>query len=217
MLLRPFPITDAGQPEKQSPNLLPTGLSEVDRVIQGFPRGAIAEIIGPDTSGRTTLLHSLLASATSNMEVCAYVDTSNAFDPLSAAKTGVKLQQIIWIRCGNNIGNALKALDYLLHAGGFGIIAFDCGNVPLNVCRRLQMSYWYRFRRAIEKTPTILVLLNRESMAASCASLRLEMKQTRAVWSGQPNFTLLKEVDIEARSQKPVRPDSANFKARAID
>src|SRR5712691_13330406 len=81
---------------------LPTGLAPLDALIQGFPRGAISEIIGPESSGRTTLIHSLLAASTAKLEICAYVDTCDSFDPVSAAATGVALPQLVWIRCGNN-------------------------------------------------------------------------------------------------------------------
>lgn len=198
------------------PVTLSTGIAAVDRVIRGFPRGAITEIVGPETSGRTTLLHSVLASATANMEVCAYVDTSDTFDPLSAAQTGIRLSRLIWIRCRNNIDHSLKVVDYLLHAGGFGVIALDLGRVSNPVSRRIQTSYWYRFRRAIENTPTLLVVIEREPVAKSCATLRLEMKRKGTVWSGAPGFSLLKEMQVEAASQKPARETRALMRARAI-
>src|SRR5271170_6732841 len=114
---------------------LPTGIASLDALVthgqtQGFPRGAISEILGPESSGRTTLVHSLLAASTAQFEICAYVDTDDSFDPVSAAAAGVALSQLVWIRCGHNAGHALKAADYLLHAGGFGVIVLDLCQVP---------------------------------------------------------------------------------------
>src|SRR5438045_2682869 len=91
------------RPEFQLHEKLATGLPALDGLIQGFPRGAISEIAGPVSSGRATLVHSLLASSTANLEVCAYVDTSDAFDPFSAAASGVVLEQLLWVRCGHAV------------------------------------------------------------------------------------------------------------------
>jgi hypothetical protein len=196
--------------------ILPTGLSSLDAIIEGFPRGAISEIIGQDSSGRTTVIHSLLAASTSKFEICAYIDTDNSLDPVTAAAAGVALPQLVWIRCGHNAGHALKAADYLLHAGGFGVVVLDLCQVSPRIANRIPTSYWYRFRRAIENTPAILALLEKEPLAKSCASLMLEMKCKKTAWRGAPGFELLRGVELEALSRKPVRPASAAFKARAI-
>ena len=211
-----FPTPLGFRPEPRFREFLPCGLPQLDEVIQGFPRGALSEIIGPDSSGRTTLIHSLLAASTSKLEICAYVDTCDSFDPVSAAAAGVALSQLLWIRCGNNAGHALKAADYLLHAGGFGVVVLDLCQVSARVANRIPISYWYRFRLAIENTPTILALSEKQSLAKSCAALVLEMKRKRTAWTGAPGFELLRGVELEAVPRKPVRPMSASFKARAI-
>ena len=204
------------RPESRIREILATGLPSLDALIQGFPRGAISEIIGPESSGRTTLIHSLLAASTSKLEICAYVDTSDSFDPVSAAAAGVALSQLVWIRCGNNAGHALKAADYLLHAGGFGAVVLDLCQVQPRAANRIPISYWYRFRLAIENTPTILALVEKEPLAKSCASLLLEMKCRKTIWAGAPGFQLLREVELEAMPRKPVRPATASFKAGAL-
>jgi hypothetical protein len=220
-------ITTLGlRPDAKIRECLPTGIASLDAMFskgdalliqgQGFPRGAISEILGTESSGRTTLVHSLLAASTAQLEICAYVDTDDSFDPVSAAAAGVALSQLVWIRCGHNAGHALKAADYLLHAGGFGAIVLDLCQVPPRISNRIPISYWYRFRRAIENTPTILALVEKEPIAKSCASLMLEMKRKKTAWRGAPGFELLRGVELEAHSRKPVRPATAQFKARAI-
>jgi len=67
-----------------------------------FPRGRISEIIGTRSSGRTTLLHALLAASTGRGEHAALVDTKDAFDACSAASLGVELSKLVWVRCGGN-------------------------------------------------------------------------------------------------------------------
>ena len=204
------------RPDARLHEALPTGLAPLDALIQGFPRGAISEIIGSESSGRTTLLHSLLSAATAKLEICAYVDTDDSFDPVSAAAAGVALSQLVWIRCGHNAGHALKATDYLLHAGGFGVVVLDLCQITPRIANSIPISYWYRFRRAIENTPTILALVEKQPLAKSCASLMLETKRKKTAWIGKPGFELLREVELEAVPRKPVRPVTANFKARAI-
>jgi KaiC/GvpD/RAD55 family RecA-like ATPase len=202
---------------RNEPERLVSGLSAIDELTQGgFPRGAISEIVGPDTSGRTTILHGLLAAATLNQEICAYVDTSDSFDPLTAAQSGVILQQLLWIRCRDNVEHALKVVDHLLHAGGFGLVALDLCHASSRLCRKLPMSYWHRFRLAVENTSTLLAVVDKEPLAQSCASLRLEMKRTKPTWSGSPGFVLLKNLRIEAASTKPLRISPAEINAFAI-
>jgi recombination protein RecA len=195
---------------------LASGLPSLDAIIDGFPRGAISEIIGPESSGRTTLIHSLLAASTSNFEVCAYVDTSDSFDPVSAASAGVSLSQLIWIRCASNPSHALKAADLLLHAGGFGVVILDLCQLTPRDANRIPISYWYRFRLAIENTPTILALIEKQPLAKSCASLMLEMKLKKTAWTGAPGFQILREVELEAIPRKPIRPIAAQFKAKSL-
>lgn len=210
-------VTTLGlRPDPKPRDFLPTGIAPLDALTGGFPRGAISEILGPDSSGRTTLIHSLLAAATAQLEICAYVDTDDSFDPVSAARSGVALSQLVWVRCGHNAGHALKAADALLHAGGFGVIVLDLCQVPLRVWNHIPLSYWYRFRRAIENTPGILAITEQQPSAKSCASLMIDMQRKKTIWTGAPGFSLLRGGDFEAASRKPVRPQAAQFTAQAI-
>jgi hypothetical protein len=215
-------VTTLGlRPDAQPRECLPTGIGPLDALLtqgqaEGFPRGAISEILGPESSGRTTLVHSLLAAATARLEICAYVDTDDSFDPVSAAAAGVALSQLVWVRCGHNASHALKAADYLLHAGGFGVIVLDLCQVQPRIWNRIPISYWYRFRRAIENTPTILALAEKEPIAKSCASLMLNLERKKALWTGAPGFSLLREVELEVASRKPVRAATAQIKASSL-
>jgi hypothetical protein len=204
------------RPDARVQEPLPTGLAALDALIQGFPRGAISEILGPDSSGRTTLAHSLLAASTANQEICAYIDTCDSFDPVTAAAAGVALEQLVWIRCGKNAGHALKTADYLLHAGGFGLVVLDLSQLSPRITNRIPISYWYRFRLAIENTPTIFTLVEKQPLAKSCASLMLEMKRKKTIWTGEPGFQILRESELEAAPRKPVRPSMANLKIKAL-
>ena len=78
---------------------------------------------------------------------------------------------------------ALKTTDLLLHGGGWGVVIFDLGGISWVDARRIELSTWFRFRRAIENTPTILLLLGEESCAKSCASLVLRCQRRTDNWS----------------------------------
>jgi recombination protein RecA len=78
---------------------------------------------------------------------------------------------------------ALKATDLLLHSGGWGVVVLDFGAISWVDARRIELSTWFRFRRAIENTPTILLLLGEESCAKSCASLVLRCQRRADHWS----------------------------------
>jgi recombination protein RecA len=78
---------------------------------------------------------------------------------------------------------ALKTTDLLLHGGGWGVVVFDLGGISWVDARRIELSTWFRFRRAIENTPTILLLLGEKSCANSCASLVLRCQRSVDNWS----------------------------------
>ena len=184
-----------------------TGIAALDALTGGLPRGALTEIFGPASSGRTSLLLAILAQATARGEVCALIDAGDSFDPESAQAAGVGLKRVLWVRCGKNVSrftfhvsreeelretrnakretdqgveNALKVADFLLQAGGFGLVVIDLGGVPPNIARRVPLTSWFRFRRAAERTPTALLVLEEEAFAKSAAGLVLKMRSAVA-------------------------------------
>jgi hypothetical protein len=162
--------------------LVSTGIPEMDALAGGLPRGAMTEICGAACSGRTSMLLSALASRTAEGEVCALVDARDSFDPLIGNAAGIALEKLLWVRC-QNIDQALRATDLLIQAGGFGMVAVDLSDVPTRTVRQVPLNAWFRFRRAVEDTPTILLLLEQEPNAKTCASLVLQLEQGEAKWS----------------------------------
>jgi hypothetical protein len=158
-----------------------TGIAEMDELTGGLPRGCLTEIFGGAGSGRTSLLLAALAARTREGEVCALVDGRDAFDPAAALAAGISLRQLLWVRC-KNIEQALRATDLLIQGGGFGLLALDLSDVAPRVVRQVQLNVWFRFRRAVEGTSTILFLLGQESHAKTCASLVLRMEGEAGVW-----------------------------------
>ena len=164
--------------EKSPAEVISTGIPQIDSFTGGgLPRGAITEIFGPASSGRTSFMLSTLAHATHHEEVCALVDTNNSFDPKSASHAEINCDRLLWIRCANNLEHAFKATDFLLQGGGFGLVMLDLGDVPAKYAKRIISSWWYRFRRTLEAKPTALVVIAEESCVRSCATLALELKR----------------------------------------
>jgi hypothetical protein len=200
---------------RPAPELLPSGIADFDSAFGGVPRGCVTDIFGPASSGRTSLMLSLLSQATAREEFCALVDASDAFDPAAAADAA--LERLLWIRCRGNAEHALQATDLLLQAGGFGLVAMDLGDIAPQTARRISLASWYRLRHAVEHTPTALVVVEQAPNARACATLAVECSQSRVAWSGAPGCSqLLRGAAFAAGRRKPLQPASAVFEARAL-
>ena len=199
---------------RPAPELVSSGISEVDHATGGLPRGGLTEIFGTASSGRTSLLVAILAEATAREEVCALVDAEDAFDPASAAAAGVRFDRLLWVRCGHRAEYALKAADLLIQGGGFGLVAMDLGDTPPEMARRISLTSWFRLRRAVEHTPTVLLTVARRPNAKTCASLMLECVRERAEWSGAPaSSRLLRGIRVKGKCNANVfhRRDAENM------
>jgi hypothetical protein len=173
----PFAVRRAALPEMAA-----CGIPEIDGLTGGLPRGCLTEITGAAGSGRMSFLVSLLAGLTGRGESCAVVDGRDAFDACGAEAAGVELGRLLLVRCGN-IEQALRGADLLLHGGGFGLVALDLSDLPGAAVRRVPLNVWFRFRRMVENTGTILLLLEQEACAKSCASLVLRLEMEGARWN----------------------------------
>jgi hypothetical protein len=82
-------------------SVTPTGVSEIDALLGGgLPVGAITEMAGPESSGRTAVALSFIGRRTQTGRICAWVDASDTLSPSSATEAGVNLAQLLWVRCG---------------------------------------------------------------------------------------------------------------------
>jgi hypothetical protein len=174
-----------------------TGIAEVDALLHGgLPVGAVSEVAGPESSGRTSLTLAFLAQRTRDEQVCAWVDVTDSLDPESAAANGVALRQLLWVRCqGRNqnanakpwtrLDQALRATDLLLQAGGFAAIVLDLGDMPEEHGNRIPLATWFRFRQAADRTRCSLVVLSKATYAQSSAAVVLKCAPLRAVTAGE--------------------------------
>ncbi len=182
-----------------------TGIATVDQLLEGgLPVGAISELTGDVSSGRTSLALQFVARRTSEARPCAWVDVNDELDPESAAANGVRLRWLLWIRCLDNAGpatnaksrrqtriftprtswtrldQALRATDLLLQAGGFASVVLDLGNAAPEKASRIQLATWFRYKQAAERTQCSLVVLGRRAYAQSAAAVVLECSAQQA-------------------------------------
>jgi len=88
----------------------------------------------------------------------------------------------------------LRATDLLLESGGFGLIILDLADLPPQAARRIPLTTWFRFRRAVENKPTILLAIEQHPIAGSCSSLILQL--------GPPNDRIPKVEGLAAEQRK---------------
>jgi hypothetical protein len=79
------------------------------------------------------------------------------------------------------VEQALRITDLLLQSGGFGLVAIDLGDVPFKTAQRIPLTSWFRFQRAVEHAPTVLLVVVQAPCAQTCASLLLKLKGPASV------------------------------------
>ncbi len=213
-----------------APETISTGIAKLERQAIGIPRGCLTEICGPTSSGRTTLLLSLMREVTQKGECSALVDTGNAFDPHSALANGVNLGRLLCVRCAGPhpkltpIEKALRAADWIISAGGFSLIVLDLADIEPHLAQKIPLASWYRFQRAVESTSSAFVVMEKRPFAKSCASLVITLESKFSDWTPtleQPkNPKLLTEVGfgasvsrsrIDVSHRKPVGNSTTEF------
>jgi RecA DNA recombination protein len=120
----------------------------------------------------------------------------------------------------NSLEQALKTTDLLLQSGGFGLVAIDLSDVPDMAARRIPLTSWFRFRRAVENTATVLLALTQSPCAGTCASLLLQLKGQEQNFSssdGPMHAELLCglpincELERSRRERKLAQPDRISY------
>jgi recombination protein RecA len=174
-----------------------SGNSDVDRQLGGgWRRGEVSEAIGPRGSGRTSLLVSTLAAATARDEVVAIIDAVDRFDPVSAALAGVDLDRVLWVR-GASIGvesarpsvvehavhQAVRALDLVVRAGGFGVVALDLADLPPRAVRALPFATWLRVAHVLEGRDTACLLIGEGQIGRSPKGATVQLSGEQ-IWTG---------------------------------
>ncbi len=192
-------------------------IDPLDAVLRGgLPRGQLSEIAGPRSSGRTTVVMRMMAAATGREEIAAVIDTFDRFDVASAAAAGIHLARLLWVRgesqtlaasvLERTIDRALKSLNLVLQAGGFGIVALDLADAPLPALTRIPFTTWLRVQRTIEGSDTACVLLVPQPLARSAGGVTLTLGTQAARWIGaSARSRRFAGLDVDVRVVSPRR------------
>jgi hypothetical protein len=158
---------------------LPSAVADLDALLDGgWPRGRLSEVLGPPSSGKTSMLLALLAAATRRGEVVACVDLADALHPASVARAGVDLRRVLWVR-PPSATDGLRCTELLLHAGGFAVVVLDFG---AELPRRLRSQVWPRLMRAAERSHTAAIVLAPQRVTGSFSALSLGVRPRTARW-----------------------------------
>ncbi len=204
-------LTSARPLARDAESRVSTGWADLDRVAGGgAPRGELSEIVGPLSSGATTVMQAMVGGVTQRGEIAALVDAFDRFDPVSAGTFGVDGSRLLWVRgtaldapvvrtrvvrsraspdlLGRILQRALKAFGVILQAGGFSLVVLDVSDVPMPALRRLPFTTWLRVERLLEHSETAGVIVAREPVARSARGLTLRLAAQGRVeqrWSGR--------------------------------
>ena len=174
----------------------------------GLPRGQVSEVVGPASSGRTSVAWAALAAATRRGESAALIDTFDRFDPPTAQACGMDLSRLLWVR-GQAVSKttaaidpawlpgvravsgpgtfvervmdrAIKALNLVVQSGVCTLVVVDLIDVPANALRRLPASTWFRIERAIEGSDTAVLILSAIPVSRSTGGRSIVLGESAA-------------------------------------
>jgi recombination protein RecA len=105
---------------------IPTGSPSLDIAlgVGGIPKGRIAEIYGPESSGKTTLALHIVAECQKQGGVAAFIDAEHAFDVTYAARLGVNAEELL-VSQPDTGEQALEISDMLVRSGAVDVIVID--------------------------------------------------------------------------------------------
>lgn len=182
--------------------LAPFAVAAVNRGLRGgLPRGQLSELHGPMSSGRTSLAWAALAAATARGEWVALIDSFDRFDPELAAKAGVELSRLLWVRgqalsktsgtidptwipgersvqgpgtlLERTLDRAIKAFNLVAQSGVCTMVVLDLIDASPQVLARVPRSTWLRLQRVVEGTDSALLLLAATPVARSAGGVSI--------------------------------------------
>ena len=193
-------------------DLFPTAIPALDAVLAGgLARGLLTELRGAPSSGRLSLVLSLLATATGRGEAAALIDLGDHLDPQAAVAAGVDLGRLLWVR-PTRLREALAAAEIAL-AGAFPLVVLELGGAPVraaggrNGARRGSDEHaWLRLARAARHHRGALLVSTPYRITGTAAAEVLVLSRRRGVWLGSGAAPrLLLGVDSRLQREKSRR------------
>ena len=168
-------VMKMGDKGSMSMESIPTGALALDLAlgIGGMPRGRIAEIFGPEGSGKTTLATHVVAEAQRNGGICAYIDAEHAMDPVYAKAIGVDVDELL-ISQPDTGEQALEIADMLIRSGALDVVVIDSvaaltpraeiegdmGDTHVGLQARLMSQALRKLTSNLNKSKTICIFIN---------------------------------------------------------
>ena len=172
-------IMRLGEDEKIQVPVIPTGSIGLDVAlgIGGIPRGRVAEIFGPEASGKTTLALHAIAEAQHLGGVAAFIDAEHALDVMYARKLGVKTEDLL-ISQPDSGEQALEIAEILVRSNAVDMVVVDSvaalvpraeiegdmGDAQMGSQARLMSQALRKLTAAINKSRTSMIFINQIRM-----------------------------------------------------
>ena len=169
-------MTDASALKVDS---IPTGSLSLDLAlgVGGIPRGRIIEIYGPESSGKTTLSISMIASAQAKGGLAAFIDAEHAFDPDYAKAIGVNLDELL-ISQPDSGEQALEIVETLVRSNALDVIVIDSvaalvpraelegemGDSQMGAQARLMSQALRKLTGVVSKSKSVVIFINQLRM-----------------------------------------------------
>ena len=206
-----------GERSHQEIDCIHTGSLALDIALggKGVPRGRIAEIYGPESSGKTTLALHLVANAQRAGGIAAFIDTEHAMDPSYARKLGVDVENLL-VSQPDTGEQALEIAETLIRSNAVDIVVVDSvaalvpkaelegnmGDSHMGLQARLMSQALRKLAGAISRSRTAMVFTNqiREKIGIVFgnpettpggralkfySSVRIDIRRIRAITDGE--------------------------------
>lgn len=119
-------IMRLGDAPVEEMEVIPSGSLTLDLAlgVNGYPKGRIIEIYGPESSGKTTLAIHAIAECQKQGGIAAIIDAEHAFDQFYAQKLGVNIKDLL-ISQPDNGEQALEIADNIIRSGAVDLVIVD--------------------------------------------------------------------------------------------
>jgi recombination protein RecA len=210
-------VMKLGDAPVEKVDVIPTGSLTLDLAlgINGYPKGRVVEIYGPESSGKTTLAIHAIAEVQKQGGIAAFIDAEHAFDQFYAQKLGVDVANLL-ISQPDNGEQALEIADNLIRSGAIDLIVIDSvaaltpkaeiegemGDSHVGLQARLMSQALRKMTGNIKNSNTLVIFINQIRMKIGVmfgspetttggnalkfyASVRLDIRRIGAVKEGE--------------------------------
>jgi len=172
-------IMRLGGTETDNIPVISTGSLSLDIAtgVGGFPRGRVAEIYGPESSGKTTLALHAIAETQKAGGVAAFIDAEHALDIHYASRLGVNVDDLL-VSQPDFGEQALEIAEILIRSGAVDVIVVDSvaalvpraeidgniGDAHVGLQARLMSQSMRKMTALLNRTDTALIFINQIRM-----------------------------------------------------